>query len=94
MSSIRKPRIEAVIEVSNKRRLAYAEYGDPDGIPVLLFHGLPGSRLAWGFLPDNPFPPGLRVIAPDRPGYGRSAPNPGHGQVPQSKAAGKLSKSN
>lgn len=69
-------RVDAAIELSDKRRLAYAEYGDPSGVPVFLFHGLPGSRLVWGLLPDNPFPPGLRIVAPDRPGYGRSDPNP------------------
>ena len=58
------------------RRLAYAEYGDPDGTPVFLFHGVPGSRSVWGRLPDA-FPPGLRLVAPDRPGYGNSDPNPG-----------------
>jgi pimeloyl-ACP methyl ester carboxylesterase len=71
------PRIDTVVELSDERRLAYAEYGDPRGAPVFLFHGLPGSRLAWGLLPDDPFPPGLRIVAPDRPGYGRSDPNPG-----------------
>ena len=68
------PRIDNVIQLSDKRRLAYAEYGEPDGAPVFLFHGLPGSRLSWGLIPDNPFPPGLRIIAPDRPGYGQSEP--------------------
>ena len=57
--------------------MAYAEYGESDGAPVFLFHGLPGSRLSWGLLPDQPFPPGLRLVAPDRPGYGRSDPKPG-----------------
>jgi pimeloyl-ACP methyl ester carboxylesterase len=71
------PRTDKVILLSDKRRLAYAEYGEPEGAPVFLFHGLPGSRLSWGFLPDQPFPPGLRFVAPDRPGYGRSDPNPG-----------------
>jgi pimeloyl-ACP methyl ester carboxylesterase len=27
------------------RRLAYAEWGDPDGRPVLFFHGTPSGRL-------------------------------------------------
>jgi len=70
------PRIDTVVELSDKRRLAYAEYGDASGTPVFLFHGLPGSRLAWGLLPGNPFPPGARLVAPDRPGYGRSDPKP------------------
>lgn len=71
------PRTDKVVQLSDRRRLAYAEYGEPDGAPVFLFHGLPGSRLSWGLLPDQPFPPGLRFVAPDRPGYGRSDSNPG-----------------
>lgn len=71
------PRIDTVVKLSDGRRLAYAEYGEPTGIPVFLFHGLPGSRLAWGLLPDDPIPPGLRIVAPDRPGYGGSDPKPG-----------------
>lgn len=71
------PRIDTVVQLPDKRRLAFAEYGDPDGMPVLLFHGLPGSRLSWGLLPDDSFPPGLRILAPDRPGYGNSDPKPG-----------------
>jgi len=42
----------------------------------MLFHGLPGTRLSWGLLPEEPFPPTLRIIAPDRPGYGGSDPKP------------------
>lgn len=66
-----------IFQLSDRRSLAYAEYGDPTGFPVFLFHGLPGSRLSWGLIPGNPFPPGLRIIAPDRPGYGKSDPKPG-----------------
>lgn len=71
------PRIDTVIQLPDKRQLAYAEYGDANGAPVFLFHGLPGSRLAWGLIPGDPFPPGVRIIAPDRPGYGQSDPKPG-----------------
>lgn len=71
-----QPRIDTVVQLSDKRRLAYAEYGEPNCPAVFLFHGLPGSRLSWGLLPGNPFPPGLRLIAPDRPGYGRSDSKP------------------
>lgn len=70
------PRVDSVIQLSEGRQLAYSEYGELDGTPVFLFHGLPGSRLSWGLIPDAPFPPGLRVIAPDRPGYGKSDPKP------------------
>lgn len=70
-------RIDSVVQLPDKRHLAYAEYGDANGAPVFLFHGLPGSRLSWGALPDDPLPTGLRFIAPDRPGYGKSDPKPG-----------------
>ncbi|MDY6998687.1 MAG: alpha/beta hydrolase [Actinomycetota bacterium] len=71
------PRLDAVTRLSDGRRLAYAEYGDPAGVPVFVFHGLPGSRLSWGLLPEGSLPPAARIIAPDRPGYGGSDPHPG-----------------
>ena len=74
MTSLRS---DDVIELADGRRLAYAEYGDAEGKPIFLFHGLPGSRLSWGLLPGEPIPAGHRVIAPDRPGYGRSGSKPG-----------------
>ena len=56
------------------RTLAWCEYGDPAAPPVFLFHGTPGSRLD-----RDPFdrPAVARIIAPDRPGYGHSSPQPG-----------------
>ncbi len=71
------PRIDTAFQLSDGRRLAYAEYGAVTGVPVFLFHGLPGSRLAWGLLPNDPLPSDLRIVAPDRPGYGGSDPKPG-----------------
>lgn len=71
------PRLDTAIRLSDGRRLAYAEYGAVTGVPVFLFHGLPGSRLAWGRLPNDPLSPDLRIVAPDRPGYGGSDPKPG-----------------
>jgi Predicted hydrolases or acyltransferases (alpha/beta hydrolase superfamily) len=55
------------------RRLAYTEWGLPDGKPVLYFHGSPGSRL---WCPDEKATSAARVrlIMPDRPGIGRSDP--------------------
>lgn len=61
------------------RTLAYAEDGVPDGRVVVWMHGLPGSRLDWsiGNGPALLTELGLRVIAPDRPGFGRSTPHSG-----------------
>ena len=54
-------------------RLFVAEYGRPDGVPVLVLHGGPGSggspRLAGLFDPAR-----CRVIVPDQRGAGRSEP--------------------
>ena len=77
MNNVTKLLSDNIVQLPDGRSLAYAEYGDPTGFPVFLFHGLPGTRLSWGLIPDHPFPPGLRIIAPDRPGYGKSDPKHG-----------------
>lgn len=63
---------ENSIELSDGKTLCFAEYGKPDGIPVLLFHGNPGVRFSWGLYPDSPYLDNIRIIAPDRPGYGKT----------------------
>ncbi|WP_255151454.1 alpha/beta fold hydrolase [Halorarius halobius] len=57
-------------------RVAYAEYGDPEGAPLVLFHGTPGSRLFGAVFDDAARERNVRLLVPDRPGYGRSAPRP------------------
>lgn len=59
------------------RRLAYAEWGDPDGYPVFYFHGTPGSRLEGVFADQAARARHFRLISVDRPGYGRSTFQPG-----------------
>jgi pimeloyl-ACP methyl ester carboxylesterase len=54
------------------RVLAYAAYGDPVGKPLFFFHGGNDSRLEAALLHDTARQMGIRVVAPDRPGYGRS----------------------
>ncbi|MEM9246502.1 MAG: alpha/beta hydrolase, partial [Cyanobacteria bacterium P01_F01_bin.153] len=62
------------------RQLAYAEYGDPNGHPVFYFHGGGTSRLEPLLLGDEVLIRlGLRIIAPDRPGIGRSHFQPNRG---------------
>jgi pimeloyl-ACP methyl ester carboxylesterase len=68
------------ITLPDGRRLAYAEFGKPDGYPVLYFHGSPASRLEPMLIGDEAFSRfGLRVIAPDRPGMGGSDFQPRRG---------------
>lgn len=57
------------------RTLVYAEYGDPDGTPIIGFHGTPGSRLMMKVVEKAALKSGARIIAPERPGYGISQPS-------------------
>ncbi len=59
------------------RRIAYAEYGSPHGRTVLYCHGFPGSREEARLLLPAIRDLGVRVLAPDRPGYGGSDPKRG-----------------
>jgi|CXWL01.1.fsa_nt_gi pimeloyl-ACP methyl ester carboxylesterase len=65
------------VRLSDGRALSYAEYGDPAGRPVLYFHGSPGSRLEPAYADEAARPRRLRLIAPDRPGFGGSDFQPG-----------------
>jgi hypothetical protein len=56
------------------RKLGYADYGDPNGKPLLYQHGLPGSRIEAARYHDLGRELGLRIVAVDRPGYGWSTP--------------------
>jgi len=67
---------DATVTLPDGRRLAYTEWGLPDGKPLLYFHGTPGSRL-WCPDEDATAAAGVRLIAPDRPGFGRSDPQEG-----------------
>lgn len=58
-------------------RLAYAEYGAGDGVATFYFHGHPGSRLEGRLVDAAARRAGVRLIAVDRPGIGRSAFQPG-----------------
>lgn len=73
-SASASPKVDRVVTLGDGRRIAYAEWGRTDGRPIVLFHGMPGSRL---FCPDEKETEraGVRLITIDRPGYGRSSPH-------------------
>lgn len=65
------------ITLPDGRELCWAEYGDPAGQPLMFFHGGPGSRrpvvprqheIALGL--------GVRLLCPERPGFGESTRQP------------------
>jgi pimeloyl-ACP methyl ester carboxylesterase len=37
-------RYARIQRLAGGRRIGYAEYGDPEGLPVFALHGTPGSR--------------------------------------------------
>jgi pimeloyl-ACP methyl ester carboxylesterase len=61
-----------ILKLPDGRRVACAEYGDPSGLPVLALHGTPGSRLMFALAHNAARERGVRLIAPERPGYGLS----------------------
>lgn len=65
------------LTLPDSRKLCYAEYGDADGKPVMYFHGMPASRLEAVLLDETARKLRLRIIAPDRPGFGQSTFQPG-----------------
>jgi pimeloyl-ACP methyl ester carboxylesterase len=65
-----------VVALDGERRLAYAEYGARDGRPVVFCHGTPGSRRLGELFDTAARERGIRILAPDRPGFGASSPWP------------------
>lgn len=59
-------------EISPGRFLAWNEYGDPEGFPVMYYHGWPSSRLQARLAHHLAKERGLRMISMDRPGMGQS----------------------
>jgi pimeloyl-ACP methyl ester carboxylesterase len=60
------------VTLRDGRDLGYGETGDPGGKPIFYFHGFPGSRLEIELLASFLLEAKIRVIAPERPGYGWS----------------------
>jgi pimeloyl-ACP methyl ester carboxylesterase len=68
---------EGQLRLRDGRTLGYAELGRPGGRPILYFHGLPASRLEACLTDRTAQRLGARILAPDRPGFGRSDLQPG-----------------
>lgn len=72
MRSIRRTTTDQRLMLHDGRWLGYLDYGDPHGTPVICFHGTPSSRLE-SFADDDLLNElHIRLIVPDRPGYGLS----------------------
>jgi pimeloyl-ACP methyl ester carboxylesterase len=69
----RNPR---TVTLRDGRTLAYSECGDPEGTPLVVYHGFPNSRVFGALFDEAGREWGFRVLCPDRPGYGASDPLP------------------
>jgi pimeloyl-ACP methyl ester carboxylesterase len=72
------PRIERAgddgrLVLADGRVIGFREYGVRDGTPILCFHGTPGSRFMFQIADEFARANGLRLIAPERPGFGLSS---------------------
>lgn len=63
---------EYILILKDGRKLGYAEYGDPQGKPLMFFHGWPSSRLQARITDEIAKELHIRVISLDRPGFGLS----------------------
>jgi len=61
-----------LLQLPDQRILAYSDVGEPAGPVVILAHGIPGCRLYGGLFSDWANYLGLRILTPDRPGWGGS----------------------
>ncbi len=66
----------SLVRLSDGRALSWAEYGDPAGAPVFFHHGIPSSRVAAAVMHEGASRSGVRLIAPERPGFGYSDGSP------------------
>lgn len=69
---------EAHVDLPDGRRLAYTSYGTAHGPLVVVLDG-PASRGLACAAAATAAALGIRLVAPDRPGSGRSTPAPGRG---------------
>jgi pimeloyl-ACP methyl ester carboxylesterase len=66
------PLRDAIFLRANGDRVAFSEYGDARGEPVIFCHGWPSSRTMAELTHDAARELGVRIISPDRPGIADS----------------------
>lgn len=72
-----EPLSNSTVTLPDGRLLGYADYGDPLGVPIFGLHGTPGSRLMFRLAHPVARKLGIRLLAPERPGFGISTYQPG-----------------
>lgn len=69
--------LEHRVKTVDGRTLAVAEWGDPNGLPLISMHGTPGGRITYWEDSTIYARHGLRRLTYDRPGYGESTRHKG-----------------
>src|ERR1700745_1644180 len=69
------------IQLPDGRRLDMQVSGPADGLPLVFHHGTPGAATPIHALERAVHARGLRLVTTSRPGYGRSARQPGRSVV-------------
>jgi len=66
-------------DLPDGRKLSYSDIGTGENGTWIHCHGIPGSRKEAHHLQDQLVHSGVRLIVPDRPGYGQSTPAADYG---------------
>jgi pimeloyl-ACP methyl ester carboxylesterase len=67
------PPADRAVDLPDGTVVGVYEYGDPDGQPVLAFHGVPSCGAGFPWADEPAKARGIRLLAPDRPGIGKSS---------------------
>ncbi|MFL5824762.1 MAG: alpha/beta fold hydrolase [Solirubrobacteraceae bacterium] len=62
------------VQTADGAEIGVWEFGDPTGSPVLALHGVPACGAGFSFADESAKRRKIRLLAPDRPGVGLSAP--------------------
>ena len=69
--------LDTTMTLPDGRVLGYTDLGAQDAPLVIYFHGAPSTRLDLVAYDEAFASLDVRVVCPDRPGYGTSSPQPG-----------------
>lgn len=75
-SPLEGDKTSSTLKLPDGRKLGYAQYGSLTGRPVILHHGLAGSRLDAASFHEVGQQLDARIIGVDRPGMGLSSSHP------------------
>lgn len=64
--------VDSTITLNSGRKVGFAQYGDRTGVPILVMHGWPATRISSAIYHNRAKQLGVWIVAPDRPGFGLS----------------------